>query len=78
MPRTIGAGEFKAKCLKLLDEVNESGETLVITKHGKPVAELHPAASRVRKSPLGALKGTVTYMGDVISPVEVEWEALSE
>ena len=41
-PRTIKATEFKAKCLKLLDEVAESGEEIVITKNGKPVARLLP------------------------------------
>ena len=40
--RTITANEFKAKCLKLMDEVAESGEEIVITKNGKPVAKLSP------------------------------------
>ena len=38
--RTIKASEFKAKCLKLMDEVAESGEEIIITKNGKPVAKL--------------------------------------
>jgi prevent-host-death family protein len=41
--RTIKAGEFKAKCLALLDEVAETGETIEITKRGKVVARLGPA-----------------------------------
>lgn len=41
--REIKAGEFKAKCLKLLDEVAETGEPIVVTKHGKPVACVKPA-----------------------------------
>jgi prevent-host-death family protein len=40
--REITATQFKAKCLRLLDEVAESGETLVITKHGRPVARVEP------------------------------------
>ena len=44
MPTTIAAGEFKAKCLKLLDEVAEKRTTLVITKYGKPLAQLVPGA----------------------------------
>ena len=40
--RTIKASEFKAKCLKLMDEVAASGEEIVITKNGKPVAKLTP------------------------------------
>ena len=39
-PRTIKASEFKAKCLKLMDEVAANGEEIVITKKGKPVAKL--------------------------------------
>ena len=41
-PRTIKASEFKAKCLKLMDEVAESGEEIVITKNGRPVSRLTP------------------------------------
>ncbi|MCY4036554.1 MAG: type II toxin-antitoxin system Phd/YefM family antitoxin [bacterium] len=41
--RIIPAGEFKAKCLKLMDEVNETGVPIVITKRGKPVSRLLPA-----------------------------------
>ena len=41
--RTIPAGEFKAKCLKLMDEVNETGVPIIITKRGRPVSRLVPA-----------------------------------
>ena len=46
MSRTIKASEFKAKCLALLDEVERTGETLVITKKGKPVAQVTPHKPR--------------------------------
>ena len=42
-PRTIAAGEFKATCLRLMDEVNETGVPIVITKRGRPVSRLVPA-----------------------------------
>lgn len=42
--KTITASQFKARCLRLLDEVAETGEPLVITKHGRPVARLEPPA----------------------------------
>ena len=74
MATTIGAGEFKAKCLKLLDEVAETRETLVITKHGKPVAQLVPIAAQ--ESIVGSMKGSVLWMGDIISPIDVEWDAM--
>ena len=44
MQTTIAAGEFKAKCLKLMDEVAEKRKTLVITKRGKPVAQAYAIA----------------------------------
>jgi prevent-host-death family protein len=78
MTRTIPAGEFKAKCLKLLDEVNESGEVLLVTKRGHPVAELRPVA-RKRKPLAGFYKGKIKILGDIISPLDdVEWEAMKD
>ena len=74
MSTTIAAGEFKAKCLKLLDEVAETRETLVITKHGKPVAQLIPAPTE--GNIVGSMKGSVLWMGDIVSPIDVEWDAM--
>jgi prevent-host-death family protein len=76
MATTIPAGEFKAKCLKLLDQVAERRETLIITKRGKPVAEIKPIEEKERKPFVGSMKGSVLYMGDIISPIDVEWEAM--
>ena len=75
MSRIIKASEFKAKCLALLDEVERTGETLVITKKGKPVAEVAPHKP-ANRSPFGVWKGQVEILGDIISPIDVEWEAL--
>ena len=73
MQTTIGAGDFKAKCLKLLDEVAATKEPLTITKHGKPVAKLVPVPGAVEL--FGALKGSVLAQGDIVSPVDIEWAA---
>jgi len=67
--RKIAAGEFKSKCLALLDEVSRTGETVIVTKRGKPVAKLTPV------EPPPSLIGSVLYEGDIISPIDVEWEA---
>jgi antitoxin (DNA-binding transcriptional repressor) of toxin-antitoxin stability system len=75
MPTTIAAGEFKAKCLKLLDKVIEERESLIITKRGKVVAHLIPPPSDKWVDPFGALRGSGTIIGDIISPLEDEWEA---
>jgi prevent-host-death family protein len=76
MAVTIPAGEFKAKCLKLLDQVAEKRETLIITKRGKPVAQLVPVKEPQRMSIVGSMKGSVLWEGDIISPIDVEWEAM--
>jgi len=78
MTRIVPAGEFKAKCLKLIDEVNQSGEPLVVTKRGKPVVEVRPAPG-ARKPIFGAMKGRIKILGDIISPIgEEDWEALRD
>ncbi len=74
--KTMNASEFKAKCLAVMDRVKATGEGIVILKHGKPVAELVPPKPTI--DPQEALKGSVTILGDVVSPVlpESDWEAL--
>ena len=74
MATTIPAGEFKAKCLKLLDQVAEERKTLVITKHGKPVAQVMPMPAQDQL--FGSMRGSVLWEGDIISPIDVEWEAM--
>jgi prevent-host-death family protein len=77
MSKTVKASEFKAKCLQLMDQVAETGETVIITKHGKPVARLVPAP--VSDKPLfGALRGMGRITGDIVSPLDVEWKVLKE
>lgn len=75
MSRIIKISEFKAKCLALLSEVERTGETLVITKKGKPVADIKPHKSS-KHGLLGLYKGRMEIVGDIISPIDVEWEAL--
>ncbi len=65
------ASEFKAKCLKIMDQVAETGERVVITKRGMPVAELVPAREQ-RKSLFGVHKGKIRILGDITSPIDVE------
>lgn len=74
MTRTIAAGEFKAHCLRLLDEVRDKRMRLIITKRGKPVAEIGPPEAP--DIPIfGTMKGTGRIVGDIIEPVDVAWEA---
>lgn len=72
MDRTIPAGAFKAKCLALMDEVARTGDSVVITKRGKPVARLGPAARKPQKL-RGFYKDKLQITGDIMSPIDVEW-----
>ena len=71
------ASEFKAKCLRLMNEVNENGGEIVITKNGKPVAKLTAFRERP-KTLFGTSLGRMKILGDIISPIDVEWEAQSD
>lgn len=73
---TIQASKFKAKCLALMDQVAASGETITITKNGKPVAELKPYRPPRAKSLLGLTKGAGRITGDIMLPIDVKWDAL--
>jgi prevent-host-death family protein len=69
--RSIAAARFKAQCLKLLDEVAETGETIVVTKRGKPVARIEP----VEEPP--SLKGSVTFLvsdEELMEPILEPWD----
>jgi prevent-host-death family protein len=72
--RTINASEFKAKCLKLIDEVAQSGQPLVVTKHGRPIAQLS-LIDRERRSIWGLHKGQIEILGDILEPIDADWEA---
>jgi prevent-host-death family protein len=73
-PREIGAAEFKARCLEVMDEVERLGVEVVITKHRKPVARLVPVRSRAG-SFCGSMPGSILTEGDLISPIDVVWDA---
>ena len=72
----IPAGEFKAKCLKLMDDVQKHQREIVITKYGKPVAKLVPVKDKTAAvSVVGALEGAVKIHGDLTKPTGERWEA---
>jgi prevent-host-death family protein len=75
----INAAEFKARCLKLIDEVAATHQSLVITKRGKPVARIVPIEDDTPPPPLfGHMKGTGEIVGDILNlPSEESWSAES-
>ncbi len=71
---TITASEFKAKCLKLIDKVADTGQEIIISKNGRRVARLAPYRKKP-KSLFGIDEGKIEILGDLIEPLDVEWEA---
>lgn len=67
--RKMPAAEFKARCLKVMEEVRATRETVLITKKGRPVAKLVPAEEPSGEL-FGCLAGTVEITGDIESPLE--------
>lgn len=76
--RTIAAGEFKQRCLALLDEVGASGEPIIITKRGKAVAALTPVPADHHDDWRGALRDRGEIIGDLVAPAadRADWDAL--
>ena len=74
--KTITASEFKAKCLKIMDEVAATGERVEITKNGVPVAKLLRHRAQQPESLYGALKDSMSFLGDIEKPIDVEWDAM--
>jgi prevent-host-death family protein len=74
---TIQASEFKAKCLALMDRVARTGETIVVTKNGKPIAELRPHNLPRAKSLIGLHAGQIEVRGDILAPIGSKlWESI--
>lgn len=75
--RRIAAAEFKANCLRLMDEVAQQRTPIVITKRGKPVAKLVPVEKETIDL-FGYMAGTIRICGDIIDPIDVEWTGDAE
>ena len=77
---TIAISEFKATCLAVLERVARTGVSIVVTRRGVPVAEvIPPSLVSVGDSWLGAMAGTATVVGDLVTPAGSadDWEAAS-
>jgi len=70
----VSKSEFKAKALEFFRQVEASGESVVVTDHGKPALEVRPYRNADRH-PLDVLRGSVVRYVDPTAPVDVEWEA---
>ncbi len=82
-PKTISAAEFEGRCTELIERVTRTRQPLLITRRGKPVAQISPYATSkargrkaMRAKPLGPLPGRRLYERAPLPPIDEEWEAM--
>ena len=71
---SLAAADFKARCLELMDKVNETGVEYTITKHGRPVARLVPCKTPKKRPFFGSMKGSVLKYDRPFDPVPGKWD----
>jgi prevent-host-death family protein len=71
--KLVTATHFKAHCLRLLEDVRRTRQPLVVTRHGRPVAEIGPPSAS--ETPVNALKGSILHQEDLLSPVAGSWDS---
>ena len=69
----IAAGKFKAQCLQLMDLVHDTHQRVVITKHGRPVAQLVAVEHQKPRPVFGRLRGRIESFSDLIGPLPSHW-----
>ena len=77
---TIAISQFKATCAAVIEKVRKTGEPIVVTRRGEPVAQIQPpTVLEPKKNRFGYMRGTIEILGDIVSPLsDVEWEAEKE
>ncbi len=75
--RTIVVSEFKAKCTAVLREAQRSGEPLLVTRRGRPLARIEPIPEKARERRLGLFRGRMRIRGDIVyGSSEGDWDML--
>jgi prevent-host-death family protein len=75
MQKIMKAGQFKAECLRVMEEVARTGAHIIITKRNIPIVEMIPAKEEKKRSLVGWMKGTFKITGDIIGSTGEEWDA---
>jgi len=77
----IAISKFKATCLAVLERVRKSGEPIIVTRFGQPIARIEPPSSQpAKRIKLGGMAGTMTILGDIVGPISdiSDWEAAQD
>ena len=81
MQETIPISKFKATCLRLLDNVNKTGKSIIITRKGEPIAQVTPLPPPPKPDQwLGCMEDQIKITGDILNPAvdEKDWEILKD
>lgn len=71
--KQMPVGAFKARCLAVMKKIQATGEPVVLTRRGEPIVKVVPV-DRAKKDIFGFMTGKVKIVGDIESPIPVEWE----
>ncbi len=76
--KTVPISEFKAKCIALLRQAQSTGEPVLVTRRGVPLARVEPLTENTKERPLGLFRGRMEILGDIVdSAFEDDWEELA-
>lgn len=75
MTYTVKVSDLQNDFLRLIEEAEKTGEPIVLTQDGEPVAQVVPMRRRPQ-SLYGAMKGHITILSDLDEPIDVEWDAM--
>ena len=80
MEAIIPIGEFKTHCYQIIEQVQKEGKSVIVTRKGKPVVKLLPIGSQIEDDEcfFDSLKDSVVIKGDIISSIDVKWNARDE
>jgi len=75
--KTVVISEFKAKCIAFLREAQQTGESILVTRRGQPIARVEPVREDRSERPLGVFRGRMKVRGDIVqTDSSADWEAL--
>jgi len=75
--KTVVVSEFKAKCIAFLREAQQTGESILVTRRGQPIARVEPVRKVSSERPLGVFRGRMKVRGDIVqADTSADWEAL--
>lgn len=73
----VAVSDFKARCLAILERVRATGRPVLVTKRGRPLAQILPPPKPMPPNPpFGCMEGTAWEVADIVQPLDDDWEAL--